>query len=78
MRLKNIKINEISLVDKAANGLAFALMKRDESEGMSDVDAKALRLLELASKIIASDNPSEEDLLRSGEAIVTAARLVLS
>jgi len=37
MRLKNIKVNEVSLVDKAANRKKFTFMKRDDT-ATSDVE----------------------------------------
>ena len=53
MRLIDITVNEVSLVDKAANKRKFAFMKRDETE--PKVAAVSEEVKE-ATKIIKEDN----------------------
>ena len=50
-RLFNIRVNHVSLVDKAANKKSFLIVKRDESKGVLQVEEIKKYLEEVLGKI---------------------------
>jgi len=73
MRLIDITVNEVSLVDKAANKRKFAFMKRET------VDVKALERqeeIETANKIIKEDNVVKPPVVEAPKNLLTPEQLV--
>ncbi len=69
MRLKSLVVNEVSIVDKAANKRTFAIVKRDNTEEV--VKAEVIE----AQKVVDADKdeltPEQLDMLRKMASEVT-------
>ena len=59
MRLSNIQVDEVSLVDKAANKRKFAFMKRDNSEDVKEEVKETQKVVDKEEL-----TPEELDILR--------------
>ena len=70
-RLFNIKVNHVSLVDRAANKHSFLLVKRDDSKGEGKMDEIKSYLKDVLGKIEDALNTSNDRLekLESQEGI---------
>lgn len=75
MRLSDISVDEVSLVDKAANKRKFAFMKRDEKEVHKEIDkemeiVEAQRILKAANinnLVVDNDEPTAEEMAQMVE-----------
>jgi len=68
MRLSDIEVDEVSLVDKAANKKKFAFMKRDQSQENNETaknkEVEKSEEVKEAEKILANTEPTAEEIAK--------------
>lgn len=63
MRLKDIEVDEVSLVDKAANKRKFAFMKRDNTEDHKETEKnEEVKEAEQNITVVPTDEPTAEEV----------------